>query len=67
VLADLQKGIHRAQTPTQCGFRSSGMPDDRHELLLSAEPLSRADIREAMSGNMCRCTAITPSSTPSKR
>jgi carbon-monoxide dehydrogenase small subunit len=27
-----------------------------HELLLSVETLSRADIREAMSGNMCRCT-----------
>jgi carbon-monoxide dehydrogenase small subunit len=27
-----------------------------HELLLSGEHLSRADIREAMSGNMCRCT-----------
>jgi carbon-monoxide dehydrogenase small subunit len=27
-----------------------------YELLLAGEKLSRAQIREAMSGNMCRCT-----------
>ena len=45
-----------ARNAAQCGFCSSGMLLTAHELLLSGETLSRADIREAMSGNMCRCT-----------
>lgn len=45
-----------ARNAAQCGFCSSGMLLTAHELLSSGEPLSRADIREAMSGNMCRCT-----------
>ena len=55
VLADLQKEFIE-RNAAQCGFCSSGMLLTAHELLLSAEPLSRADIREALSGNMCRCT-----------
>ena len=55
VLADLQKEFIE-RNAAQCGFCSSGMLLTAHELLLSGEPLSRADIREAMSGNMCRCT-----------
>ena len=55
VLARLQKEFIE-RNAAQCGFCSSGMLLTAHELLLSAEPLSRADIREAMSGNMCRCT-----------
>jgi carbon-monoxide dehydrogenase small subunit len=54
-LADLQKEFIE-RNAAQCGFCSSGMLLTAHELLLSAEPLSRANIREAMSGNMCRCT-----------
>ena len=55
VLADLQKEFIE-RNAAQCGFCSSGMLLTAHELLLSGEPLSRAAIREAMSGNMCRCT-----------
>jgi carbon-monoxide dehydrogenase small subunit len=55
VLADLQKEFIE-RNAAQCGFCSSGMLLTAHELLSSGEPLSRADIREAMSGNMCRCT-----------
>jgi carbon-monoxide dehydrogenase small subunit len=55
MLADLQKEFIE-RNAAQCGFCSSGMLLTAHELLLSCEPLSRADIREAMSGNMCRCT-----------
>ena len=54
-LADLQKEFIE-RNAAQCGFCSSGMLLTAHELLLSGERLSRADIREAMSGNMCRCT-----------
>jgi aerobic carbon-monoxide dehydrogenase small subunit len=54
-LADLQKEFIE-RNAAQCGFCSSGMLLTAHELLSSGEPLSRADIREAMSGNMCRCT-----------
>jgi carbon-monoxide dehydrogenase small subunit len=54
-LAELQKEFieHNA---AQCGFCSSGMLLTAYELLLAGEKLSRAQIREAMSGNMCRCT-----------
>jgi carbon-monoxide dehydrogenase small subunit len=54
-LAELQKKFieHNA---AQCGFCSSGMLLTAYELLLAGEKLSRAQIREAMSGNMCRCT-----------
>ena len=55
MLADLQKEFIE-RNAAQCGFCSSGMLLTAHELLLSGEPLSRAGIREAMSGNMCRCT-----------
>ena len=55
VLARLQKEFIE-RNAAQCGFCSSGMLLTAHELLSSGEPLSRADIREAMSGNMCRCT-----------
>ena len=55
VLTQLQKEFIE-RNAAQCGFCSSGMLLTAHELLSSGEPLSRADIREAMSGNMCRCT-----------
>ncbi len=55
MLADLQKEFIE-RNAAQCGFCSSGMLLTAHELLLSGETLSRANIREAMSGNMCRCT-----------
>ena len=42
MLADLQKEFIE-RNAAQCGFCSSGMLLTAHELLLSAEPLSRAD------------------------
>ena len=45
-----------ARNAAQCGFCSSGMLLTAYELLSSGETLSRADIREFISGNMCRCT-----------
>ena len=55
MLAQLQREFIE-RNAAQCGFCSSGMLLTAHELLSSGESLSRADIREAMSGNMCRCT-----------
>lgn len=40
----------------QCGFCTPGMLATAHEILTGAEPLSDAEIREALSGNLCRCT-----------
>jgi carbon-monoxide dehydrogenase small subunit len=54
-LAELQNEF-MARNAAQCGFCSSGMLLTAHELISSGEKLSRTDIREVMSGNMCRCT-----------
>jgi carbon-monoxide dehydrogenase small subunit len=40
----------------QCGFCTSGMLLTAYELVSSGAPLSRQQIREALSGNLCRCT-----------
>ncbi len=40
----------------QCGFCTPGMLATAIELLREGRPLSRADIRERISGNYCRCT-----------
>jgi carbon-monoxide dehydrogenase small subunit len=54
-LAELQKDFVE-RNAVQCGFCSSGMLLTAYELVSSGEKLSRAHVREAMSGNMCRCT-----------
>jgi aerobic carbon-monoxide dehydrogenase small subunit len=54
-LADLQKEFIE-RNAAQCGFCSSGMLLTGYELLSRRETLSRAEIREFISGNMCRCT-----------
>jgi carbon-monoxide dehydrogenase small subunit len=54
-LAELQTEFI-ARNAAQCGFCSSGMLLTAYELLLSGETLSRASIREFISGNMCRCS-----------
>jgi len=54
-LAELQQEFI-ARNAAQCGFCSSGMLLTAYELLASGAKLSRADIREQLSGNMCRCT-----------
>jgi aerobic carbon-monoxide dehydrogenase small subunit len=45
-----------ARNAAQCGFCSSGMLLTAYELVSSGVRLSRNDIREVISGNMCRCT-----------
>jgi carbon-monoxide dehydrogenase small subunit len=45
-----------ARNAAQCGFCSSGMLLTAYELVQSGEKLSRSEIREHISGNMCRCT-----------
>jgi aerobic-type carbon monoxide dehydrogenase small subunit (CoxS/CutS family) len=54
-LAELQNEFI-ARNAAQCGFCSSGMLLTAHELITSGDKLSRTEIREVMSGNMCRCT-----------
>jgi aerobic carbon-monoxide dehydrogenase small subunit len=54
-LAELQAEFI-ARNAAQCGFCSSGMLLTTYELVASGEVVSRAEIRELISGNMCRCT-----------
>lgn len=54
-LAELQQEFI-ARNAAQCGFCSSGMLLTAYELLSRGETFSRAQIREFISGNMCRCT-----------
>jgi carbon-monoxide dehydrogenase small subunit len=54
-LAELQQEFI-ARNAAQCGFCSSGMLLTSYELVREGGRLSRDDIREFISGNMCRCT-----------
>jgi aerobic carbon-monoxide dehydrogenase small subunit len=55
VLAELQAEFHR-RNALQCGFCTSGMLINAHELLSQTTQPSRDEIRDALSGNYCRCT-----------
>jgi carbon-monoxide dehydrogenase small subunit len=54
-MAELQREFVE-RNAVQCGFCSSGMLLTAYELVSSGENVSRAEIREIMCGNMCRCT-----------
>ena len=54
-LAELQSEFI-ARNAAQCGFCSSGMLLTAYELVSAGTKMSRTEIREAISGNMCRCT-----------
>jgi carbon-monoxide dehydrogenase small subunit len=54
VIADLQHEFV-ARNALQCGYCTSGMLVTAAELLSRSKP-GRQDIREALSGNYCRCT-----------
>ena len=54
-LADLQRAFIE-RNAAQGGFCPSGMLLTAYELVSRREPASRAEIREFLSGNMCRCT-----------
>jgi aerobic carbon-monoxide dehydrogenase small subunit len=45
-----------ARNAAQCGFCSCGMLLTAYELVASGRKMSRVEIREFISGNMCRCT-----------
>jgi carbon-monoxide dehydrogenase small subunit len=54
-LAELQQAFIE-RNAAQCGFCSSGMLLTAYELVASGVRATRAEIRDVLSGNMCRCT-----------
>lgn len=54
-IADLQDAFEK-RNALQCGYCTPGMLLTAQELLLGGKTPSRADIREHISGNYCRCT-----------
>jgi carbon-monoxide dehydrogenase small subunit len=54
-IADLQEAFHR-RNALQCGFCTPGVLMTAHSLLQRPGVPSREDIRDALSGNYCRCT-----------
>lgn len=55
VLADLQKAFH-ARNALQCGFCTPGMLVSAYSVLAERRKFTRDEIRDALSGNYCRCT-----------
>lgn len=53
--ADLARAL-AAHGAVQCGFCTPGFVVEAEQLLMSPEPLARDDVREALAGNLCRCT-----------
>jgi len=58
-LGPLQQAFHRSHA-AQCGFCTPGMLICAAAMLADPAPLSRAEIREALHGNICRCTGYGP-------
>jgi carbon-monoxide dehydrogenase small subunit len=54
-IADLQDAFHQ-RNALQCGFCTPGMLMTAHSLLSQPGIPSREEIRDALSGNYCRCT-----------
>lgn len=54
-LADLQDAFH-ARNAFQCGFCTPGMLMTARALLVRNPSPSREEVRDALSGNFCRCT-----------
>jgi carbon-monoxide dehydrogenase small subunit len=54
-IADLQAAFHE-RNALQCGFCTPGMLMSAHELLAQNPNPTREAIRDALSGNYCRCT-----------
>lgn len=55
VLADLQEEFLQ-RNAAQCGYCTAGMLLTAHEFLEKKQNPTRAGIKEALSGNVCRCT-----------
>jgi carbon-monoxide dehydrogenase small subunit len=58
-LGPLQRAFHRHHA-AQCGFCTPGMLICATALLAEGRPLERDEIREALHGNICRCTGYGP-------
>jgi carbon-monoxide dehydrogenase small subunit len=58
-LTRLQEAFHLHHA-AQCGFCTPGMLMCATAILASGEELSRDEIREALHGNLCRCTGYGP-------
>ena len=54
-IADLQEAFHQ-RNALQCGFCTAGMLMTAYSLLSQPGIPTRAEIRDALSGNYCRCT-----------
>jgi carbon-monoxide dehydrogenase small subunit len=54
-IADLQREFHQ-RNALQCGYCTPGMLITAQDLLVQCPNPSRAEIREHLSGNYCRCT-----------
>lgn len=54
-IQDLQAAFHR-RNALQCGFCTPGMLMTAQELLSKNSTPTREEIRDALSGNFCRCT-----------
>lgn len=55
VIADIQQAFHQ-RNALQCGFCTPGVLMTAYSLLSQPGMPSREDIRDALSGNYCRCT-----------
>jgi carbon-monoxide dehydrogenase small subunit len=55
VIADIQEAFHQ-RNALQCGFCTPGVLMTAHSLLSQPGVPSREAIRDALSGNYCRCT-----------
>jgi aerobic carbon-monoxide dehydrogenase small subunit len=53
--ADLQEAFVEAGA-VQCGFCTPGLVVAAHDLLRRCPDPEEADVREALAGNLCRCT-----------
>lgn len=58
-LSDLQQNF-RSHHALQCGFCTPGMVTTAHAFLERNRQPSRDQAREAISGNICRCTGYVP-------
>lgn len=58
-LSPLQRAFHEHHA-AQCGFCTPGMLVAAAALLADGRRRSRAELREALHGNLCRCTGYGP-------
>lgn len=58
-LSDLQAEFQRAHA-LQCGFCTPGLITTAHAFLQENPQPTREEIRDAISGNLCRCTGYVP-------